>query len=53
MKVKYSSRALQAVASGSLASGVGYVIGYAALRGLTTTRAAAVQLSVPVLAARS
>ena len=28
-----------------------YVIWYAALRGLTTTRAAAVQLSVPVLAA--
>lgn len=43
--------ALLAVASGSLASGAGYVIWYAALRGLTTTRAAAVQLSVPVLAA--
>ncbi len=43
--------ALQAVAFGSLASGAGYVIWYAALRGLTTTRAAAVQLSVPVLAA--
>lgn len=43
--------ALLAVASGSLASGVGYVIWYVALRGLTTTRAAAVQLSVPVLAA--
>ena len=42
---------LLAVASGSLASGAGYVIWYAALRGLTTTRAAAVQLSVPVLAA--
>ncbi|NIO09875.1 MAG: EamA family transporter, partial [Deltaproteobacteria bacterium] len=42
---------LLAVASGALASGVGYVIWYAALRGLTTTRAAAVQLSVPVLAA--
>ena len=40
-----------AAASGALASGVGYVIWYAALRGLTTTRAAAVQLSVPVLAA--
>ncbi len=43
--------ALLAVASGSLASGAGYVIWYASLRGLTTTRAAAVQLSVPVLAA--
>jgi len=40
-----------AVLSGALASGVGYVIWYAALRGLTTTRAATVQLSVPVIAA--
>ncbi len=37
--------------SGSLASGVGYVVWYAALRGMTSTRAATVQLSVPVLAA--
>ena len=37
--------------SGALASGVGYAIWYAALRGLTATRAAVVQLSVPVLAA--
>jgi drug/metabolite transporter (DMT)-like permease len=43
--------ALLAVVSGSLASGVGYVIWYAALRGLTATRAAAVQLPVPALAA--
>jgi drug/metabolite transporter (DMT)-like permease len=42
-----------AVLSGALASGVGYVIWYAALRGLTTTRAAIVQLSVPVIAAWS
>jgi drug/metabolite transporter (DMT)-like permease len=42
-----------AVLSGALASGVGYVIWYAALRGLTTTRAATVQLSVPVIAAWS
>jgi drug/metabolite transporter (DMT)-like permease len=42
-----------AVLSGALASGVGYVIWYAALRGLTTTRAATVQLSVPVVAAWS
>ncbi|HZH89692.1 MAG TPA: DMT family transporter [Pyrinomonadaceae bacterium] len=40
-----------AVLSGALASGVGYVVWYAALRGLTATRAATVQLPVPVLAA--
>jgi drug/metabolite transporter (DMT)-like permease len=40
-----------AVASGALASGCGYVIWYAALPGLTATRAATVQLSVPVFAA--
>jgi len=40
-----------AVASGALASGLGYVAWYAALKGLTTTRAAIVQLSVPVIAA--
>jgi len=40
-----------AVLSGALASGVGYVVWYAALRGLTVTRAATVQLAVPVLAA--
>ena len=43
--------ALLAVASGALASGIGYVLWYAALRGLTATRAATVQLSVPVIAA--
>ncbi|QDU65441.1 DMT family transporter [Engelhardtia mirabilis] len=37
--------------SGALTSGVGYVIWYAALRGLTRTRAAVVQLAVPVVAA--
>ena len=42
---------LLAALSGALASGVGYMIWYAALRGLTTTRAAIVQLSVPVIAA--
>jgi drug/metabolite transporter (DMT)-like permease len=42
---------IYAVASGALASGVGYVIWYAALRGLTTTQAALLQLSVPVIAA--
>ncbi len=40
-----------AVASGALASGVGYAIWYTALRGLRVTSAATVQLSVPVLAA--
>ena len=42
---------LLAILSGSLASGIGYVIWYTALRGLSSTRAATVQLSVPVLAA--
>jgi len=50
--IDFSGRGLAlAVASGSLASGVGYVIWYVALRGLTTTRAAAVQLTVPAIAA--
>ena len=40
-----------AVLSGALTSGLGYVIWYAALRGLTTPQAAVVQLSVPLLAA--
>ncbi len=40
-----------AVLSGALASGAGYAIWYAALRGLTATSAATVQLSVPVIAA--
>jgi len=43
--------ALLAVASGALASGLGYALWYAALRGMTATRAALVQLSVPPLAA--
>ena len=40
-----------ALVSGTLTSGLGYVLWYKALRGLTTTRAAIVQLLVPVLAA--
>jgi drug/metabolite transporter (DMT)-like permease len=40
-----------AIVSGALTSGLGYVIWYAALRGLSSLRAAVVQLSVPVLAA--
>lgn len=38
------------VASGALASGIGYAIWYTALPGLLATTAATVQLSVPVLA---
>jgi drug/metabolite transporter (DMT)-like permease len=40
-----------AVASGALGSGLAYVVWYVALRGLTTTRAASLQLLVPVLTA--
>jgi drug/metabolite transporter (DMT)-like permease len=40
-----------ALGSGAVASGLGYAAWYAALRGLTATRAALVQLSVPPLAA--
>lgn len=40
-----------AVVSGALGSGLGYAVWYAAMRGLRTTTASAVQLSVPVLAA--
>jgi drug/metabolite transporter (DMT)-like permease len=43
--------AIYAVISGAITSGLGYVIWYTALRGLKATSAAAVQLSVPVLAA--
>jgi drug/metabolite transporter (DMT)-like permease len=42
---------LLAATSGALASGVGYAIWYAALPSLTATRAALVQLLVPVIAA--
>lgn len=40
-----------AVLSGALASGVGYTVWYAALKFHTTTRAAVLQLAVPVIAA--
>ena len=40
-----------AVASGSVASGCGYSLWYAALRRLSATRAAIVQTTVPILAA--
>ena len=42
---------LLAIVSGVFASGIGYVIWYAALRELAATSAATVQLSVPVIAA--
>lgn len=40
-----------AIASGALASGLGYALWYAALPGLRASSAASVQLSVPVIAA--
>lgn len=40
-----------AIASGSLASAIGYAIWYTALKGLRATHAATVQLSVPIIAA--
>ena len=43
--------ALLAALSGAVASGIGYSIWYAALRGHTSSSAAIVQLSVPVIAA--
>lgn len=42
---------IYAVSSGALASGMGYAIWYTALPALKTTKAATVQLSVPVIAA--
>jgi drug/metabolite transporter (DMT)-like permease len=50
--LKFTQRGLLlAIISGALASGVGYSIWYAALRHLTSTRAAVLQLLVPVVAA--
>ncbi len=45
--------AVSAVASGAIASGLGYTIWYSALRGLTPAQGASVQLSVPVITAIS
>jgi len=42
---------LLAIISGAITSGIGYAIWYMALGGLSTTLAAVVQLSVPVIAA--
>jgi len=50
--MRVSARGLiLALASGGITSGLGYAIWYRALRGLTATRAAILQLSVPVIAA--
>jgi drug/metabolite transporter (DMT)-like permease len=46
-----SAGILYAVASGALASGIGYAIWYTALPALKAAKAASVQLSVPVIAA--
>jgi drug/metabolite transporter (DMT)-like permease len=43
--------AILAILSGALASGIGYSVWYAALKHHTPTRAAVLQLSVPVIAA--
>jgi drug/metabolite transporter (DMT)-like permease len=45
-----SKGVLLALGSGAITSGLGYVVWYTALRHLTATRAAIVQLMVPVLA---
>jgi drug/metabolite transporter (DMT)-like permease len=42
---------LLAAISGGIASGIGYTLWYTALGGLSTTEAAAVQLTVPIIAA--
>ncbi|KAB2872179.1 MAG: DMT family transporter [Burkholderiaceae bacterium] len=42
---------VSAIVSGALTSGVGYAIWYTALRALSATQAAVVQLTVPVIAA--
>jgi len=50
--VNYSSEGiLLALLSGSITSGIGYTIWYIALGGLSSTQAAVLQLSVPVIAA--
>ena len=48
----YSSEGIWlAIISGGITSGIGYTIWYTALRGLTNTQSAVVQLLVPVIAA--
>lgn len=51
-KIHFSYRgAILAVLSGGVASGIGYTVWYAALKHHTSTRAAVLQLAVPVIAA--
>jgi drug/metabolite transporter (DMT)-like permease len=51
-KIHLSSRGIVlAVLSGAVASGIGYTVWYAALKHHTATRAAVLQLAVPVIAA--
>lgn len=51
-KISYTTEGvIMAVLSGAIASGIGYMIWYSALGGLSATQAAVVQLSVPVIAA--
>jgi drug/metabolite transporter (DMT)-like permease len=50
--ISYSSEGvILALLSGTITSGVGYTIWYIALRGLSSTQAAVIQLAVPVIAA--
>lgn len=50
--INYSSEGIMlALISGAITSGVGYTIWYIALGGLSSTQAAVIQLSVPVIAA--
>jgi len=50
--VNYSTEGIVlALLSGGITSGIGYTIWYIALRGLTSTQAAVIQLSVPIIAA--
>jgi drug/metabolite transporter (DMT)-like permease len=51
-QIKLSSRGIVlAILSGAIASGVGYTVWYLALKHHTSTRAAVLQLAVPVIAA--
>ena len=51
-RIQLSNRGVVlAVLSGAVASGIGYTVWYAALKHLTSTRAAILQLAVPVIAA--
>jgi drug/metabolite transporter (DMT)-like permease len=51
-QLHYSTQGIVlALVSGGVTSGIGYTIWYIALTGLTSTQAAVVQLSVPVIAA--